>query len=102
MMYEVSKEIFKQRLCNKHNFAIVDLQAAGHFDGVEHIAHDDSFTSNFEAKYPNKAQNVLLFSLMDGDESPKKAAEKLQNAGYHFVYYYRGEKSDLVLDKGIN
>jgi hypothetical protein len=102
MMYEVSKEVFKQRLCEKHNFAIINLAGDDTYEGIEKLSFDGNFSSTFEGKYPNKAQNVLLFSLNEGDDNPRKAAEQLQNAGYHFVYYYHGEKSDLVLDKGIN
>lgn len=107
MMYEIPKEAFKQRLENKLNFAFIDInenreQDKTTLDGVEFMNYGDGFSSTVSAKYPDKTKNILIFSLKKGDERPKMAAEKLSEAGYHFVYYYRGEATDVILDKGIN
>ncbi|MDA9793416.1 hypothetical protein N9B72_02410 [Bacteriovoracaceae bacterium] len=109
MMHEISKEMFKQRVCNKsdHNFAIIDLYEDRETkDAVlkktEYIAYSESFVADVETKYPDKTGNVLLFSLKRGDDRPEKAANDLKNAGYHFVYYYSGDLDDRLVDKGLN
>ncbi len=107
MMYEIPKEAFKQRLENKLNFALIDINENRQkeqtvLDGVEYMSFGDNFSSTFSTKYPDKTKNIVIFSLAKGDERPKMAAQSLSDAGYHFVYYYRGEPTDVVLDKGIN
>lgn len=107
MKYEIPREMFKQRLTDKHTFAIIDVQDAGRagkvkFEGVVNIPFGSDFAKTFAAQYPKKDQNVILYSLTSGDEAPQQAAEALENAGYNFVYYYRGSTNDVVLDKGLN
>jgi len=107
MKYEIPREVFKQRLTDKHTFVIIDVQDAGRagklqFEGTSNIPFTADFAKAFAALYPQKQQNVILFSLTPGDEGPQQAAEALENAGYNFVYYYRGSAQDVVLDKGLN
>ena len=107
MKYEIPREVFKQRLTDKQTFAIVDVQDASRagklqFEGTVNIPYDSNFSSAFANQFPQKQQNVILFSLTKGDEAPSQAAESLHSAGYHFVYYYCGTEMDLVLDKGLN
>jgi hypothetical protein len=106
MKYEISRESFKQRLEDRLNFIFVDLLPADRtpvkFENVVHINYSSQFKGDFESKYPNKSQNILLYSLQKGDEAPAKAAEDLAASGYHFVYFYQGTAEDVVLDKGLN
>lgn len=107
MRYEIPREIFKQRLNDKLNFAIIDVQDAGRagklkFEGTVNIPFGSDFAKTFAGQYPSKQQNVILFSLTPGDEAPQQAADALEAAGYSFVYYYRGSGQDVVLDKGLN
>ena len=106
MKYEIPREMFKQRLEDRLNFFFVDLLPADRtpvkFENVEHINYSSQFKNEFSQKYPNKTQNVMLFSLQKGDDAPAKAANDLAELGYHFVYYYNGTSDDVVLDKGLN
>jgi hypothetical protein len=106
MKYEIPREMFKQRLEDRLNFLFVDLLPADRtpvkFENVDHINYSSKFKNEFSAKYPNKTQNVMLFSLQKGDDAPGKAANDLAELGYHFVYYYNGTADDVVLDKGLN
>lgn len=104
MKYEIPREAFKQRLENRLNFVFVDLQSGNSpvsFENVEKLSYGPGFKDQFSAKYPNKSQNVILYS-MAGDDAPTKAAQELADAGYNFVYYYNGNKDDSILDKGLN
>jgi hypothetical protein len=106
MKYEIPREMFKQRLEDRLNFVFVDLVPAEKtpvtFENVVHINYGSNFKAEFAAKYPNKNQNVVVYSLQKGDEAPAKAAHELQNLGYNFVYFYNGTPDDVVLDKGLN
>jgi hypothetical protein len=102
MKYEIPREMFKQRLGDKHNFVFVDLQGGTPFEGTVGMAYNEGFLASFSSQYPKKEQNVILFSLKEGDEAPQQAADALSTAGYHYVYFYRGSARDLVLDKGLN
>lgn len=106
MKYEIPREMFKQRLEDRLNFVFVDLLPADRtpvkFENVDHINYSSHFKNEFSQKYPNKTQNVMLFSLQKGDDAPAKAANDLAELGYHFVYYYNGTSDDVVLDKGLN
>ncbi len=106
MKYEIPREAFKQRLEERLNFVFVDLLPADRtpvkFENVIHINYSSKFKNEFETQYPNKNQNVVLYSLQKGDEAPAKAANDLAEAGYHFVYFYNGTPDDVVLDKGLN
>lgn len=106
MKYEISRESFKQRLEDRLNFVLVDLQPEDRtpvkFANVVHINYSSQFKNDFPAQYPNKNQNVVLYSLQKGDANPAQAAEELSSLGYNFVYYYNGTPDDVVLDKGLN
>lgn len=106
MKYEIPREAFKQRLEDRLNFVFVDLLPADKtpvkFENVVHMNYTSQFKTEFTSQYPNKNQNVVLYSLAKGDDAPAKAAEDLAQAGYNFVYYYSGTPDDVVLDKGLN
>jgi hypothetical protein len=106
MKYEIPREMFKQRLEDRLNFVFVDLVPADRtpvkFENVENMNYGSNFKTEFSSKFPNKAQNVVLYSLQKGDDTPGKAANDLAELGYHFVYYYNGTADDVVLDKGLN
>jgi hypothetical protein len=106
MKYEIPREMFKQRLEDRLNFVFIDLVPADRtpvkFENVEHFNYGSNFKNEFSAKYPNKGQNVMLYSLQKGDDAPSKAANDLADLGYHFVYFYNGTADDVVLDKGLN
>jgi hypothetical protein len=106
MMYEIPREMFKQRLEDRLNFVFVDLlseeKTPAKYKDVVHLNYGPDFKEKFAVKYPNKNQNIMLYSLKQGDESPAKAAQELAESGYHFVYYYLGSPDDVVLDKGLN
>ncbi len=104
MKYEIPREAFKQRLENRLNFVFVDLQSGNssvNFENVEKLSYGPGFKDAFSAKFPNKSQNVILYT-MNGDGVPAKAAQDLSEAGYQFVYFYNGSKEDSILDKGLN
>jgi len=106
MKYEIPREAFKQRLEDRLNFVFIDLlpesKSPAKFENVVHITYSSQFKSEFSTQYPNKNQNVMLFSLEAGDEAPAKAAEDLSSLGYNFVYFYKGSPQDFILDKGLN
>ena len=106
MKYEIPREAFKQRLEDRLNFVFVDLLPADRtpvkFESVIHINYSSQFKQEFSSQFPNKNQNVVLYSLQKGDDAPAKAANDLAELGYNFVYYYNGSPDDLVLDKGLN
>lgn len=106
MKYEIPREMFKQRLEDRLNFVFVDLlpleRTPVKFENVEHINYSSQFKNEFSSKFPNKAQNVVIYSLQKGDDAPSKAAQDLADLGYHFVYFYNGTADDVVLDKGLN
>lgn len=106
MKYEIPRESFKQRLEDRLNFVFIDLMPAerspAKFENVVHMNYSSQFKNDFAAKYPNKNQNVLLYSLQKGDEAPAKAADDLAEMGYNFVYFYNGSPDDVILDKGLN
>lgn len=106
MNYEIPREAFKQRLENRLNFVFVDLLSVEKtpvkFENVVHINYSTQFKTDFSSQFPNKNQNVVIFSLQKGDETPAQAANDLTELGYHFVYFYNGSPDDIVLDKGLN
>lgn len=106
MKYEIPREMFKQRLEDRLNFVFVDLLPAertpAKFENVVHLNYSSNFKNEFSSQFPNKNQNVVLYSLHKGDDAPAKAAEDLASAGYNFVYFYNGSPDDVVLDKGLN
>ncbi len=103
MRYEISREIFKQRLEERLNFVLVDVgNSSVTYENVESIPFAPDFAGAFSARHPKKDGNVLLYSLRAGDEKPALAADALEAAGYQFVYFYRGSEADVVLDKGLN
>jgi hypothetical protein len=106
MKYEIPREAFKQRLGDRLNFVFIDLLSAektpAKFENVVHMNYGTQFKTEFSTQYPDKNQNVVLYSLQKGDETPSRAAQDLSEAGYQFVYYYSGTPNDVVLDKGLN
>lgn len=106
MKYEISREAFKQRLEERLNFVFVDLlpedRTPVKYENVVHINYSTQFKDQFSSQYPNKNQNVIVYSLQNGDDAPSQAANDLAEAGYNFVYFYRGTPDDVVLDKGLN
>jgi hypothetical protein len=106
MNYEIPREAFKQRLEDRLNFVFVNVlpenRSPVKFENIENIIYGSTFKEKFTAKYPNKSQNIILYSLEKGDRDPEKAAQELSDLGYHFVYYYMGSPDDVVLDKGLN
>jgi rhodanese-related sulfurtransferase len=106
MKYEIPREMFKQRLEDRLNFVMIDLVAEdkspAKFENIVHINYSSNFKNEFAAQYPNKNQNVVVYSLNKGDEAPAQAAEDLKALGYNFVYFYNGTADDAVLDKGLN
>lgn len=106
MKYEIPREAFKQRLGDRLNFVFVDLLPADKtpvkFENVVHINYGAEFKNEFSAQFPNKNQNVVIYSLNKGDQNPARAAEDLAGMGYNFVYFYNGSADDIVLDKGLN
>jgi hypothetical protein len=106
MKYEIPREAFKQRLMDRLNFVFVDLLPAdktpAKFENVVHMNYSSQFKTEFSSQFPNKNQNVIVFSLQKNDETPAKAADDLAELGYQFVYFYNGSPDDVVLDKGMN
>jgi hypothetical protein len=105
MKYEIPREMFKQRLEDRLNFVFIDLagdKTPVTFKDIEPMAYSADFKNAFAGKYPNKNQNVVLYSLNKGDNNPAVAASELADLGYNFVYYYKGSADDVVLDKGLN
>jgi hypothetical protein len=106
MQYEIPREMFKQRLEDRLNFVFVDLLPADRtpvkYENVVHINYSSKFKDEFASQFPNKAQNVILYSLQKGDDAPARAAKDLGESGYQFVYFYQGTAEDNVLDKGLN
>jgi hypothetical protein len=107
MKYEISREIFKQRLEDKLNFVFIDLASATDAEKIKYensinIPYSSNFSSQFGTQYPNKNQNVILYSLVKGDKNPASAANDLASSGYNFVYFYEGTPADIVLDKDLN
>ncbi len=106
MKYEISRESFKQRLENRLNFVFVSLQeeekSPAKYENAVYLNFGPGFKNDFSTKYPDKNQNVIVYSLLKGDNSPAEAADALAGAGYNFVYYYKGTPDDIVLDKGLN
>jgi len=108
MVYEISREIFKQKLLDRSNMLILQISgdtasAEVPYKEVVAMKWTENFSSTFSSNYPNKNQSYLLYAF-DGDASQaKKAAECVAGLGYPFVYYYQGHfQADSVLDKGIN
>jgi hypothetical protein len=106
MKYEIPREAFKQRLEERMNFVFVDLLAAERtpvkFENVVHINYSSQFKDQFISQFPDRHQNIVVYSLQKGDDAPSRAATELAEAGYQFVYFYCGSPEDVVLDKGLN
>ncbi len=106
MKYEIPREAFKQRLEERLNFVLVDLLPADStpvkYENVVNLKYGSDFKTAFSTQFPNKNQNVIVYSLKPGDNSPEAAANDLADLGYHFVYFYKGSPEDVVLDKGLN
>jgi hypothetical protein len=103
MFYEISREEFKKRLGSKLNFSIVDLNSeTEELKDTIKMSYTENFSSTFSQTESDKNKNIILFSFKKGDDTPKLAAESLNEAGFANVYFYRGEEKDVQLDKGLN
>lgn len=104
MKYEIGREVFKQRLEERMNFALVNIQPhmlVG-FENTAHVPYGSDFVAKFSSQFPNKTQNIIVYTTAENDDTVQKAADDLAASGYHFVYYYRGSENDALLDKGLN
>jgi len=108
MMYEVSREVFKQRLEERGNFILVHVcSTESEFSGN---TFKDSLNVIWSRENPidldkissNKNQNILFYSLLENHDEARKAAELAEANGYKFVYFYLGKAVDKILDKGLN
>lgn len=104
MKYEIGREVFKQRLEERLNFALVNVQSKLEvgFEDTAHVPYGSDFVAKFSSQFPNKAQNIIVYTTAENDDSVQKAADELAAQGYHFVYFYRGSSTDALLDKGLN
>lgn len=100
MNYEISREVFKQRLMNRSTFALIELgsKKISDYKDVHFLESQEAVTTKFN----DKNQNILLFNLEDNKSLLTKAAAYLAAQGYHFVYYFCGSNEDTILDKGLN
>lgn len=101
MFYEISREIFKQRVEKPLNFAIIDLTQGGSgLPSTSQMVYSEDFMNEFSKSHADKGQSILLFSLDMDDHSPKVAGKKLSESGYQAVYYYHGNKNkDSLIGK---
>ncbi|MDA8793917.1 hypothetical protein N9N67_11770 [Bacteriovoracaceae bacterium] len=109
MMYEISREIFKQRLLDRLNFHLINISSKDNFDKVElkketgHISYGANFVDELQKQVSDKDSNIILFSFNPEDNaSLTSAANDAKLSGFNFVYYYQGSKEDNILDKGLN
>ncbi len=104
MKYEIGREAFKQRLEERLNFALVNIQpkALVSYENSVHVPYGSDFVAKFSSQFPNKSQNIIVYTTTENDNSVQMAADELESSGYHFVYYYRGSDNDVLLDKGLN
>ena len=110
MFYEISQEIFKQKLEKQLNFYIIYVGSNAVFGQInlkkiEFISYQQEFLETFVFRFPNKIQNIILFSfepLLITQNDWSDLMKKIKELGYQFIYYYRGHLSDNILDKGLN
>ncbi|MDH4468296.1 MAG: hypothetical protein QE271_09570 [Bacteriovoracaceae bacterium] len=107
MLYEISKESFKQRLEDRLNFKMVDVtdySKSSHekFKDVLPIPFTNNFVSEVKGKGIGPLNNLIIFSLDKHSKDAKKAADALKAEGFQFIYYYIGSVEDLILEKGLN
>lgn len=107
-VYEISKEVFKQRLEDRLNFQLIDATdyskspATQSFKDVLTIPFNAQFSENLKSKGILPQTNIIVFCLDKHSKDAKKAAELLHGQGFHYTYYYQGNLDDFVLEKGIN
>jgi hypothetical protein len=103
MMYEISREVFKQRLEEKGSFCFLNVgKQQQTYEGTQLCPFSSEFKNKVAQIVPQKTTNVVCFTLQPGDESAQQAAQEMKVLGYHFVYFYQGSAQDIVLDKGLN
>lgn len=109
MMYEISREIFKQRLLDRLNFHFINISSKEDFEKVDlkketnNISYGANFADELQKQVSEKDSNIILYSFNPEDQSSlTKAAEDAKSSGFNFVYYYQGTKEDNILDKGLN
>ncbi len=102
--YEISREIFAQRLKTPLNFTFIGLNSkklcfGKKLSSVEHLSYDpENFFSDFQHLKIGPTENVVIFSLKRGDRDPQLASKTLRELGYRWVYYFRGRPSDARLE----
>lgn len=107
MVYEIPREVFKQKLLNRSNVCILQVTSSGSQPEAPYkevkmlqlpIQIDD-----FCKSYTNKQMTYLIYGFDQISAEAKSAADAVYAAGYPFVFYYKGNfAEDKVLDKGIN
>jgi len=107
MMYEISKESFKQRLEERLNFQFIDVtdtlkNSIESYKDVHRVLFNTQFLAEIKSKNIGINTNVIIFSLDKHSKDAKKAAELLKSEGFHFVYFYIGNPEDVILEKGLN
>jgi hypothetical protein len=105
MIYEISKEMFKQKLHKPVNFKFVHLapSAVEHdkFNDFPNIPFDGQFLGKFKETIGEKESNILLFNFSDREQL-EKATEALKNDGYLNVYFFAGSQGDELMADKIN
>lgn len=107
MVYEIPREIFKQKLLDRTNMCILQIVGANVTQDVPYKeVKTIQFPVNveeFSKNYTNKNLSYLIYGFDQNSADAKKAADVIGAAGYPFVFFYQGSLSqDRVLDKGIN
>lgn len=104
MVYEISREVFIQRLHSPLNFKMIGLNSKKYAHGpllgqhMHLVFYEDEFQGQIEEMGLQPTDNILLYSFQSGDQDPRIAAEYLEKRGYHFVYYFRGHPGDAQLE----
>lgn len=107
MVYEIPREIFKQKLFDRTNLCLLQVVTS---TGQHEVPYKDIATvqasinlDQFVKDYSNKSVTYIFYGFDQTSNEAKKLAETISAAGYPFVFYYLGNlANDKVLDKGIN
>jgi hypothetical protein len=110
MFYEISQEIFKQKLEKQLNFYIIYVGTKEVFEvinlkKIDFIPYSNDFEEVIKHRFPNKIQNLILFTFEPNIVDKfvwAKIMNNLKSCGYLFIYFYQGKLSDNILDKGLN
>lgn len=104
MFYEISREVFFQRLKEPLNFKIIGLNSEKYCKGPKtlkytHVVfYEDEVDSLVTEHGLEKTDNILFFSFQSGDQDPRIAAEYLHERGFSTVYFFRGHPGDAQLE----